>query len=305
MFTFSIIICTLNREEVLCSTLRSLASLMDGRDGGELIVVDQTRQHTLATERCLQELADSGVRWERVGFASLTRARNHGIRLASGEFVLFFDDDVEPTPRLIDEHLACYADPAVWGVGGCTLIPGAKKVSRDMIGARELKELEAGRANRFDLDWQRTMTWAPGCNMSFRKQRLVEVGGFDEAFYGMATGEETELCHRIRQAGGGIAFAPSAELVHLINPDGGCRDAKADGERTAQMFDNTWYMMKRQNVPVLTACIVMLRLCRSMVINRKSLKTGAWPQLAMNCLWGARRAFAARKRPPVLPFLKA
>lgn len=304
MLLFSIIICTLNREEILCSTLRRVVDLISGRTDGEVIVVDQTRQHSEATERCLQELADGGVRWERVDFASLTRARNHGVRLARGEIILFLDDDVEPSPQLLDEHLACYADAAVWGVGGCTLLPGGRKLSKEMLNASDLKMIETGVGNRFDLDWPRNMTWAPGCNMSFRRNKLVHVGGFDEAFYGMAIGEETEFCYRIRKAGGIIAYAPAAELVHLVDPAGGCRDARAEDERTAQMLDNANYMLNMIGTPWLERWRILIRQCRTVAFNRRSLKEWTWGARCMSCVRGLRRAVLNQSRKPILPLFE-
>jgi GT2 family glycosyltransferase len=295
----TIIVCTLNREEVLCDTLRRVVTLIEHRNDAELIVVDQTRKHQDATEQCLTELA-GGLQLYRVEFACLTRARNHGIRQATGEIILFLDDDVEPSPDLIDEHLACYADPAVWGVAGCTLLPGARKLSRSELSPRELADLEAGRTNRFDLDWPRRTTWAPGCNMSFRRDQLFQVGGFDEAFYGMAIGEEAELCHRLRLAGGHIQYSPNAKLIHLVSPSGGCRDAKKESERITQLLDNAWYFHTRINTPVHRKLLVILKQCFTIVACRQSIREWTWPIKAQACRRGVSTAFHHRRRTPIL-----
>lgn len=299
----SIIICTLNREEVLCNTLRRVAVLMRNRDDAELIVVDQTRRHQAATEHCLTELAGI-IQLHRVEFASLTRARNYGMRQAKGEIVLFLDDDVEPVPNLIDEHLACYADTEVWGVGGCTLLPGKSKLSRTDLTKAELSRLTHDYGNRFDLDWPRTIFWAPGCNMSFRREKIFEVGGFDEAFYGSAIGEETELCSRICRAGGILQYAPAAELVHLVDPAGGCRDARAEEERIAQLLDNAHYMLRRTGRPWMECWRILLHQCKTIAFNRRSLREWTWPQRCAWCIKGLRRAVQGGNRQPILPFFE-
>lgn len=296
----SIIICTLNREAVLCETLRRVAALIKDRDDAELIVVDQTQKHQDATEQCLTELGEV-MQLHRVEFTSLTRARNYGIRQAVGEIILFLDDDVEPSPNLIDEHLACFVEPDVWGVGGCTLLPGKAKLSRADLSSHELANLKSGRTNRFDLDWPRLTTWAPGCNMSFRRDKLFEVGGFDEAFYGMAIGEETELCYRIRNVGGLIAYSPSAELVHLVEPTGGCRDARIEDERTAQMLDNANYMLRKIEMPWLERWRILIRQSRTIAFNKRTMREWTWFERCASCISGLRRALRNRDRQPILP----
>ncbi len=298
---FSIIICTLNREKVFCDTLQRVLDLLKGREDGEIIVVDQTRQHSDATERFLAEHAGD-MQLCRVDFASLTRARNHGIRLARGEIVLFLDDDVLPSENLIDEHLACFADPKVWGVGGCTLSAGARKVSKRELSASQLREIELNVVDRFDLDWPRVLTWAPGCNMSFRRQNIIDVGGFDEAFYAMAIGEETEMCFRLRKAGGVIQYAPSAELVHLVDSTGGCRDARAEKERVAQLMDNGYYALRRMGRSEWKSWRVLFRQMKAIVLNRRSLREFSWPRRCIWCFHAVRRALGGRSRTAILPF---
>lgn len=298
MIRVSIIICTLNREAVLCQTLRRVVALVRLREDTELIVVDQTRQHHEETERCLTELKGA-FQLHRVDFASLTRARNYGIRQAIGEIILFLDDDVEPTLSLIDAHLACYRNISVWGVGGCTLLPGQAKVSKAELSQHELNDLQRGRVNRFDLDWGRMISWTPGCNMSFRREKLFEVGGFDEAFYGVAIGEEVELCWRLCNAGGAIAYAPDAELVHLVNPSGGCRDAYKGAEITAQFLDNQYYLLARMGRRRISRWLALFKQCRIIALNKASLCDGTWIERLGWCWRGLRRALQSTGRLPV------
>lgn len=276
MTRVSIIICTLNREKVLCETVRAVLSLLDGRDDAELLVIDQTRRHEPETEACLSGLAGS-LQWHRVDFASLTRARNHGVRLASGGIILFLDDDVVPEAGLIDAHLRCYDDPGVVGVGGCTLHPGERRHSRTELSAGELQKLDAGQDDRFDIDWERDTSWTRGCNMSFRRDWLFRVGGFDEAFYGAALGEEVELCHRLRQAGGRLRYAPDAGVLHLVNPSGGCRDEVVQAERLTQVLRNTWFYWTQTGVPLPAKLMKTWRAnIRPYLIGRSLCRSGRW-----------------------------
>jgi GT2 family glycosyltransferase len=59
--------------------------------------------------------------------------------------------------------------------------------------------------------------------MSFTREALMDAGGFDGRLGGSAHLEETDLAVRVRKSGGRIVFEPKASLVHLLEPDGGCR----------------------------------------------------------------------------------
>jgi len=52
----------------------------------------------------------------------------------------------------------------------------------------------------------------PGCNMSFRKSALEEVGGFDPIF--TAAADDVDLCWRLLGKGYQIGFNPSAVVWH-------------------------------------------------------------------------------------------
>jgi len=59
--------------------------------------------------------------------------------------------------------------------------------------------------------------------MSFRKDVILRLGGFDTRFGGTAFLEETDFCIRLRKAGYKMVFDNNAELIHLKEPTGGCR----------------------------------------------------------------------------------
>jgi hypothetical protein len=52
----------------------------------------------------------------------------------------------------------------------------------------------------------------PGCNMAFRRDALLEVGGFDPVF--RAAGDDVDLCWKIQAARKTIGFHPSAVVWH-------------------------------------------------------------------------------------------
>jgi GT2 family glycosyltransferase len=130
-------------------------------------------------------------------------ARNVGVRAAKGEIVLYVDDDIRCEKDFIAQHAAKYDNPEIGGVGGWIEAPSAKD------------------------PWKPEAPFVDspfGCNMSFRREVLEQVGGFDLRFHSVPSyGEERELAHRIREAGYSIASATAALVFHHVTPDGGQR----------------------------------------------------------------------------------
>jgi GT2 family glycosyltransferase len=165
----------------------------------------------------------------------LSGARNTGVAVASGDVVVFLDDDAAARPGWLRALLTPYADPEVVAVGGSAhpYFP----VSRPAL----LPSAGTGPDATGELDWVVgcTYTGQPtgraevrnlmGCNMSVRRVAFARVGGFAEDLGRIGRNplgcEETELCIRIRQAYGRngrtarIVFEPAAQVDHRVGVD--------------------------------------------------------------------------------------
>ena len=235
----SVIIATYGREEVLCDTLSQV--LTEPYDNKEVVVIDQTREHTPATRNYLESLRSS-IRYILMDHPSVTEAENIGIREASGEIVLFVDDDVKFAPGLIEAHARNYADPAVTGVAGQVLEVGRRPTNRlsEPCGAARFgyfffRHDYAGRA--------RVANVAEG-NMSFRRQALLDVGLIDERFRENAYLWGMDLAVRVVKAGGRIVHDPEATLVHLRHRSGGVRMSAV---RPLSYFRNLFYFLGKHH----------------------------------------------------------
>jgi len=293
----SVVIPTLNREQPLCTTLRYFMEREDYR-AFEVIVVDQSDEHDPATTAYLESLAGR-IRLERVGFKSLPRARNYGLKLATGDIVVFVDDDVEPWQGFLAAHLAPYADPKVWMVTGPSPAPGGRLTSRSELTGQDLSALLAGRAIHLHPDFDYApCSWGVGCNISVRRSAAEQVGGFDETFVGNALGEDAEFCHRIRGSGGVIYYAARAGLYHVQVATGGIRTASGTGfVRTVAFNQNYFYRAVRE--PWQRRIAGNWHTYRRLVLNRYSLGRMASLHWAfLQGVWqGMRQRLTALRRP--------
>jgi GT2 family glycosyltransferase len=218
--TVSVVIATYGREQVLVETIQAVLPQVGA---GELIVIDQTPRHEEATEAALSEWDRSGaIRWIRIERPSITGAMNRGLRVARFPVVLFLDDDVIPVPDLLAKHAAAYErDERTWAVVGQVLQPGEEPGSRGSWSPQS--------GFRGDIEfpfWSTepaTVSNVIACNLSVRRVRAIEIGGFDENFTGVAYRFETEFARRVVDRGGVVRFEPAASIRHLRATRGGTR----------------------------------------------------------------------------------
>ncbi len=205
----SVVTPTHNKVELLKRTLRSLEGQDLDASAFEAVVVDDGS--TDATAEFLAgyrpPYALRPVRLENNrGRAS---ARNRGVEAATGELVVFLDDDMELVPGFLRALLDLHAGgERVAGVGNVVNHPEITMAPIDRYmstrGAQKIR-------NRGPLPWKYFST----NNSSVRRADLEAVGGFDEKFvhYGF---EDMELAYRLVQERGiEIRFVEAARSLHI------------------------------------------------------------------------------------------
>ena len=141
-------------------------------------------------------------------------ARNSGVRAAQGAIVAFLDDDARAADDWLEKMMEPYHDSKVAGVGGATRAywQGGKPAwFPDEFGwvvgcsYRGLPEQLAPVRNLH------------GCNMSYRRDLLNALGGF-QLGYGC---DETELCIRLQRRCPGVQllYQPAAQIDHQVTPE--------------------------------------------------------------------------------------
>lgn len=155
----SVIIPTYKRDFDL---VRSIQSILSEDEWFELIVVDQTVEHDQNTRAFLASVTDPRFQYFLVSPPSLTAARNFGIERATGDVIIFIDDDVECIAGFVGAHRASYEDPTIGAVSGRTI---AKSEPPGSI--LSYLACDGFRKGTFAYEYDADATLLRGCNMSF------------------------------------------------------------------------------------------------------------------------------------------
>ncbi len=136
--------------------------------------------------------------------------RNHGLREATGELVLFIDDDVVPAPQLVAEHVAWHQ-----AQGDDVVVMGPMLSPPDFAMQPWVQWEQAMLLKQYDDmvngRWQPTARQFYTGNTSLRRQHLLDAGGFDPNF---RRAEDVELAYRLAQRGLRFLFNPQAIGYH-------------------------------------------------------------------------------------------
>jgi len=208
---FSIVINTLNRAHTLPAALKSLQWLR--YENFEVIVVNGPS--TDNTEAVIQPYLDR-IKYGRCPDANLSMSRNIGIAMADGDIVCFMDDDAVPEPDWLNQLATGYTEQVVAGVGGfirdhtgykfqCKVVACDRYGNGESFDSLDAAKLDSGpKPFRF--------TSLTGTNSSFRRDAILEIGGFDEEYVYFL--DETDVIVRLIDAGYRVELVPNAEIHH-------------------------------------------------------------------------------------------
>lgn len=214
----TIAIPTYGRDDILVQTLEHVLALLPS--AGEVLVIDQTPSHEQSVGLALSEWAEAGkIRWLRLERPSIPRAMNEALRQASGEVVLFLDDDLVPCSGLLARHLEALGRHEADAVVGQILQPGERPAAVPGGERSRLSDLDFP----FNADRPMRVSNVMAGNLAVRRCAALAIGGFDENFTTTAYRFETDFAWRLLDAGGSIWFEPTARIDHLKADRGGLR----------------------------------------------------------------------------------
>jgi GT2 family glycosyltransferase len=205
--TVSVIVPTFDRRASLQRLLDGLARQTYPLDAVEVVVVDDgsadgTREWL---ERARFPYRLRPLSQEHGGAAA---ARNRGVAEATGELLVFLDDDVVPDTEVVRSHVAAQRDRDTVVIGPM-LAP--TEWSRPAWIRWEEDKLHAVYRAMVSGRWPCTPRQFFTANASLPRDRFLAAGGFDTRF---RRAEDVELGYRLRDAGMRFVFEPAARVWH-------------------------------------------------------------------------------------------
>lgn len=217
--SWSVIVCTRNRADQLKRCLESIiAAAKTG--GGEIVVVDNDPPD----EATRQLVENYPVRYVREMRRGLNWARTAGAEAASGDILIYTDDDVVVDERWIAAMLEPFGSPRVAAVTGLTLPYELETPPQDLF------EFYGGHGRGFIRRVYDYTGIAPaaaglvgsGANMAMRRELVLSMRLFDNEFdVGTATlsGGDAYAFYQFLIKGYQIVYTPDALVWHQHRRD--------------------------------------------------------------------------------------
>lgn len=204
---FSLILATLNRSQEIRKCLKSLEA-QTFRDF-EVIVIDQSLDND--TRNVVGEFSNIIIKYYKVEFKGLSKARNFGLRHVDGKYCCLLDDDaiysenylLEAT-RMIDGNKKMVLSGMILSIED--LITPFVKYKNDHIC--KLRESDI-------------INCCPSAALVFPYKAFKECGGFNEKLgvgNEFASGEETDFLLRLFDKNYEIYFCKTMIVYHPIKP---------------------------------------------------------------------------------------
>jgi glycosyltransferase involved in cell wall biosynthesis len=199
----SIVIPTFNGASRISSCLRSLQAVASPQV--EILVVDDGSTDNIA------EVISQFPRVRLLTQANTgpAAARNRGAAEASGQVILFTDDDCIPESNWVEAMLEPFKDPEVVGAKGIYRSRQTRLLARFV----QIEYEDKYRIMRTLPDIDFIDTYSAG----YRRDRFFGMDGYDTSFP-VASSEDIELSYRMSARNWKMKFVPAAVVYHT-HPD--------------------------------------------------------------------------------------
>lgn len=218
----SVIITCLNEEDNIKACLNTLLDQTYSHGNYEIIVVDGGS--TDRTQDLVREIGEINPEIRIVVELKKGTAagRNAGVRASQYDHVAFIDADCEAPFDWIEtlvRHFndAIRKDSSVIAVGGANIPPDDSSTFVQAVGIAldsYLGSFSSVQGRRF-----KNPVYVPGLatlNVLFDKQKIVEIGCFDESLGSEA--EDADINYRLNSSGKRFLFIPDSFVWHKMRP---------------------------------------------------------------------------------------
>ena len=185
----------------------ALAAQSMSRERFEVVVINDGAAHDLTLLAHEMRARGLNIRVLTVPQGGPARARNHGAAAATGDVLVFTDDDCVPKP----DWLAAFADAA--RAHPNTLLGGHVFNLLHHRYTSEASQLLVEFLYQYYNSDPLNARFFASNNIAAQRDVFLGYGGFDPAFTWSA-GEDRDLCSRWRERGGRLVYVPQARIGH-------------------------------------------------------------------------------------------
>lgn len=201
---FSLIIGTINRHEEIKLCLESIAK--QTFRNYEVIIVDQSTDEL--TKDTIDKCMIENIKYKKVEFKGLSKARNEALKMAVGEFFCLIDDDA----YYPNDYLSTI-DSLIKKESKNRIFTGYMWNSITNSSFVDYSKISNGKV----LSIRETIRYCPSPCITFPMNLKEKIGLFDErfgvgAFFGSC--EETDYILRALKVGYTIAYYENIKVIH-------------------------------------------------------------------------------------------
>jgi len=270
----SVILCTYNNADSLAVTLSQIAQChVANPETIEVLVVDNNSgDHTSGVVETAQSVSSVSIKYCFEPKQGLSSARNHGVDVARGSYLLFTDDDAD----IPSNWLSSYLEKVQLTNADCLF-------SRiEILWDRPPPWWFDERFNPYfvHLDYGERQFQVDdfcheffGKNFCCKKSVLGAMGGFDEKLGrkggSLAAGEETIIYKRLIDQGARVVYFPDAPVGHRLKPDeytpANIEKKFVDGATSSLLIANAFATKRLFGRPIYPLKEAVQKICSSML----------------------------------------
>lgn len=219
---FSVCVPTV-RPVTLARTVQSL--IAQTWPDWELLIVGQGDDPDLERMGERMQRLDNRIRYLHLDQRGISRARNAGLRVATGDIVAMTDDDCEAAPNWLEALAALFEKyPRVGVIGGALVAPPVSRWKLEsclsFMPAEAVYDPASGQSPAQGLGWI-------GANFALRKPVADQIGEFDECLGAGApefpAAEDVDYSMRLAAAGVVTLSSPEPVVYHTYGARRGLR----------------------------------------------------------------------------------
>lgn len=246
----SIIICTYNKPNILYATLNSFL-LQENKNEFEIIICDDGSEDKMTLEQISN--LDLNINYIELPHKGRAAARNKGLEKASGNIIIFSDDDSLIEEEFVSKHIFLHSqydqtvvlgnrkqvyldDKDIGSINGSNYfrqLAKIRNIAKNDIYSYCTKPIIF--KNNPSSHWLCSTTG----NMSIKRNFIENYGGFDENFSGWGF-EDIELGYRFSK--NGINFYYDENLINYH-----MEHARNKKDMIAEMQRNITYFYEKYN----------------------------------------------------------